>query len=72
MPATARANVGMTWLLCSDRLGMPKCDWVGRVGHGRHGGEAPAMCVGSDDVGLDFLVLFGQAKRTMIDKAAAW
>ena len=40
-------------------------DWPGRVRWtGRHGGEAPAMCVGADDVGLEFLVLLFQDKRT--------
>ncbi len=33
---------------------------------GRHGGEAPALCVGTDDVGLEFLVLLFQDKRTRI------
>ena len=40
-----------------DRLG-----WAGRKG--RHGGEAPALCDGTDDVGLEFLVLLFQDKRT--------
>ena len=43
---------------------MPKTDRVGCAGHGRHGGEAPALCVGSDDVGLEFLALLFQDKRT--------
>ena len=38
-------------------------------GPGRHGGEAPAMCVGTDDVGLDSLVLSYQEESTK--KAAA-
>ena len=38
-----------------DRLG-----WAGRKG--RHGGEAPALCVGTDDVGLDFSLPFYQEK----------
>ena len=42
-------------------------DRPGRVrGPGRHGGEAPALCVGTDDVGLEFLVLLFQDKRTRI------
>ncbi len=36
---------------------------------GRHGGEASALCVGSDDVGLDSLVLSYQEESTK--KAAA-
>jgi hypothetical protein len=46
--------------------GTPKTDRVGRAGHGRHGGEASALCVGSDDVGLDSLVLSCQEERTEI------
>ena len=43
-------------------------DWPGRVRWpGRHGGEAPAMCVGTDDVGLDPLVLSCQEERTEIN-----
>ena len=43
-------------------------DRPGRVrGPGRHGGEAPALCVGTDDVGLEFLVLLFQDKRTEIN-----
>ena len=45
-------------------------DRMGRArGPGRHGGEAPAMCVGTDDVGLDSLVLSYQEESTK--KAAA-
>ena len=45
-------------------------DRPGRVrGPGRHGGEAPALCVGTDDVGLDSLVLSYQEESTK--KAAA-
>ena len=36
--------------------------WV--RGLGRHGGEAPALCVGTDDVGLDSLVLSYQEEST--------
>ena len=35
----------------------PNLNRVGRAGHGRHGGEASALCVGSDDVGLELLAL---------------
>ena len=52
-----RLRLGMTWLLSGPSAGMPTFNWVGRVGPGRHGGEASALCVGSDDVGLDSLVL---------------
>ena len=38
--------------------------WV--RGHGRHGGEAPALCVGTDDVGLDSFVLSYQEERTSV------
>ena len=38
--------------------------WV--PGHGRHGGEAPALCVGTDDVGLDSFVLSYQEERTSV------
>ena len=31
----------------------PSLHRAGCAGYGRHGGEAPALCVGSDDVGLD-------------------
>ena len=42
--------------------------WPGWArGPGRHGGEAPAMCVGTDDVGLDPLVLSCQEERTEIN-----
>jgi len=56
MPATASANVGMTWLLLPCREAKPRksseksfqCGkdqprpgWAGRKG--RHGGEAPAL-----------------------------
>ena len=43
--------------------GTPTLHWVGRAGHGRHGGEAPALCVGTDDVGLDSLALSHQGER---------
>ena len=46
-----------------DRMG-----WAGRKG--RHGGEAPALCVEADDVGLDSLVRSYQEERTNIIKAA--
>ena len=36
---------------------MPPLVRAGRAGHGRHGGEASALCVGSDDVGLELLAL---------------
>ena len=42
---------------------MSTLHWVGRAGHGRHGGEAPALCVGTDDVGLDSLALSHQGER---------
>ena len=48
-------------------LGTPTFHWVGCAGHGRHGGEAPASCVGSDDVGLDSLALSYQEERAEID-----
>ena len=48
-------------------MGTPKTDRIGCAGHGRHGGEASALCVGSDDVGLELLVLFFQEKRTNIN-----
>ena len=48
----------------NDRLGTPTLTRDGRVGHGRHGGEAPALCAESDDVGLDPLVLSYQEERT--------
>ena len=38
-------------------LGTPTLRRVGCAGHGRHGGEASALCVRSDDDGLDSLVL---------------
>ena len=41
--------------------------WV--RGPGRHGGEAPALCVGTDDVGLDSLVRSYQEERTNIKAA---
>ena len=53
----ALAHVGMTWLLSLPSVGAPTLHRVGRAGHGRHGGEAPALCVGSVDVGLELLVL---------------
>ena len=64
MPATAPIHVGMTWLLTSIMNGNADTSlgWAGR--RGRHGGEAPAVCVGTDDVGLELLVLFFQEKRT--------
>ena len=43
MPAIAQASVGMTWLLSSNKPGTSKPDRVERAGHGRHGGEAPAL-----------------------------
>ena len=39
----------------------PPLGWV--RGPGRHGGEAPALCDGSDDVGLDSLFLSHQGER---------
>ena len=42
-------------LLSVPYAGTPTFDREGRAGLGRHGGEAPAMCVGSDDVGLELL-----------------
>ena len=45
-----------------DRMG-----WAGRKG--RHGGEAPALCVEADDVGLDSLVRSYQEERTNIKAA---
>ena len=42
----------------------PSLHRAGCAGHGRHGGEAPALCDGSDDVGLDSLVLSYQEERT--------
>jgi hypothetical protein len=79
MPAAALAHVGMTCLpkpattpkeklaVCGNAYFLP--GWAGRKG--RHGGEAPAMCGRTDDVGLEFLVLLFQDKRTIIDKVAA-
>ena len=43
--------------------GTPTLHRVGRAGHGRHGGEASALCVGTDDVGLDSLALSHQGER---------
>ncbi len=40
----------------------PPPGWV--RGHGRHGGEAPALCDGSDDVGLDSSVPSHQGEGT--------
>lgn len=51
-------------LLSVPCAGTPTFHRVGRAGHGRHGGEASALCDGSDDVGLEFLVLLFQDKRT--------
>ena len=48
-------------------LGTPTLHRVGCAGHGRHGGEASASCVGSDDVGLDSLALSYQEERAEID-----
>lgn len=52
-------------VLFSDRIpcmGTPTLHWVGRAGYGRHGGEASALCVGTDDVGLEFSLPFFQEK----------
>ena len=49
----------------------PNLNRVGRAGHGRHGGEASALCVGSDDVGLELLFLFFQEKRKGKKRTAA-
>ena len=32
--------------LISSNAGTPTLHWVGRAGHGRHGGGAPALCAG--------------------------
>ena len=47
-------SVGVLFSARMPCVGKPKPDWVGRAGHGRHGGEASALCVGTDDVGLEF------------------
>jgi len=44
-------------------VGTPTLHWDGRAGHGRHGGEASALRVGSDDVGLDSFALSYQEER---------
>ena len=48
-------------------MGTPTLHWVGRAGYGRHGGEAPALCVGTDDVGLEFSLPFHQGKGRIKD-----
>ena len=65
--------------VCGNAYFLP--GWAGRKG--RHGGLPlykgvpegrgikPAMCGRTDDVGLEFLVLLFQDKRTIIDKVAA-
>jgi hypothetical protein len=64
MPAIARAYVGMTWLLTGFVDGNAKTK-LGRAGRrGRHGGEASALSVGTDDVGLDSLVISYQEEST--------
>ena len=63
---SATAKAGLRSPIRTPWTGTPNHDWVGRAGHGRHGGEAPALCVGTDDVGLEFLVLLFQDKRTDI------
>ena len=42
--------------------------WPGWArGPGRHGGEAPAMCVGTDDVGLDsWFLLIKEKERKQV------
>ena len=64
MPTAARIHASMTWLLRSEKMGTPNPNRVGRAGLGRHGGEASALCVGSDDVGLDSSVTSHQGEGT--------
>ena len=48
----------------------PRPGWAGR--RGRHGGEAPAMCVGTDDVGLDsWFLLLKEKERKQVAAATA-
>ena len=42
----------------------PSLHRAGCAGYGRHGGEAPALCEGSDDVGLDSSVPSHQGEGT--------
>ena len=58
-----RSEVGTVDTVCGNAKPWP--GWA--RGPGRHGGEAPAMCVGTDDVGLDPLVLSCQEERTEIN-----
>ena len=55
-------SVGVLFSARMPCVGKPKPDWVGRTGHGRHGGKASALCVGTDDVGLEFSLPFFQEK----------
>ena len=71
MPAIALTPVGMTRLLNSNKPGTPTPHRVGRAGHGRHGRDgstgsltAPALCIGTDDVGLDSSVPSHQGEGT--------
>jgi hypothetical protein len=49
-----KPTAGMTCPLEPAPLGTPTLDWVGRVGHGRHGGGASAKCDGPLMSALNF------------------
>ena len=54
MPATAPIRVGMTRLLRSERIEMPKTDWVGRVGLADMAGKRPLCALGPMMSALNF------------------
>jgi hypothetical protein len=54
MPAIARARVGITWLLRSERLGIPKLDWVGCAGLADMAGKRPLCASGPMMSALNF------------------
>ena len=65
-------------MTCRARLynaGTPTSDRDGRAGYGRHGGDgstgsltAPALCVGTNDVGLELLVLLTSSNLRFLSR----